>query len=198
MTESNPNAENPRDLLGFNKATRLVKLVSRSAEETERAGARLALAVPPNSVIALLGDLGAGKTCFARGFIRAMGLPEQIPVTSPTFVVVNTYNTKTPVFHFDWYRISDTEELEAVGYRDYLDAGGICIVEWPQHAPEAIPERTVFVHIHGISEIRMIDMYTTFSDPLRMQIRSALTQNPSEVPIPHETDVHNGGTPTKV
>lgn len=176
MTQPESNQMEKPQLSSFTNAAFLATLVSRSAPETEKIAGELAASLPANCVVALIGDLGAGKTCFARGIIRAKGVPGHIPITSPTFVIVNAYDTENPVFHFDWYRISDSLELDAIGYRDFLEQGGICIVEWPQNAPDAIPKETLFVHIHGLGESRTIDFYTTLPEPALTEIRSVLTQ----------------------
>ena len=87
---------------------------SRSEEETERFAAELAAAVPPGTVIALEGDLGAGKTAFARGFARGLGITE--PVTSPTFTILQSYEGgRLPLWHFDLYRLEDESEMDEIG-----------------------------------------------------------------------------------
>ena len=121
--------------------------VTRSPEETERLGSVLAEeckgTIP--CFIALYGDLGAGKTAFVRGF--ASVLAPDAKVKSPTYTVVNSYRGKPlPVYHFDFYRIDDEDELYSIGFYDYLSTG-VCIGEWSENIPYAIPEgsRTVTI-----------------------------------------------------
>ena len=121
-----------------------------SADETEAVGAALArlyvtdTSLPP--FVALYGDLGVGKTAFVRGFARVLA-PGRA-VRSPTFALVNEYRVpgKRPLFHFDLYRIDSEDELYAIGYDDYLDRG-LCLCEWCEKIPYALPERRVVVRI---------------------------------------------------
>ena len=120
--------------------------LSQSVEETEALGERLAEAMLSDPslprYIALRGDLGVGKTAFVRGFTKAIS-PDSL-VRSPTFALVNEYrppraSRRPPVFHFDMYRITSEDDLYSIGYDDYLDRG-ICLVEWSENIPYAMPE----------------------------------------------------------
>lgn len=123
---------------------------SASAEETEAVGTSLAQkmledpSLPP--FVALYGDLGVGKTAFVRGFTAAIAPDAR--VKSPTFSLVHEYRgAKTSVFHFDLYRIEDEEELYSIGFDDYLSRRGICLTEWSEHIPYALPDRYLRVEI---------------------------------------------------
>ena len=122
--------------------------ISKSTEETENIGRELAETFcngKTNGFIALFGDLGAGKTAFTRGFVSVLSPDSR--VKSPTFTIVNEYvSGPVPVFHFDLYRISGPDELEDVGYYEYLDRG-ICIVEWSERLEGLIPDDAVRVCI---------------------------------------------------
>lgn len=118
--------------------------ISHSTEQTEAFGKELALAVLDNAMlprfIALYGDLGVGKTAFVRGFTAAIA--PSVRVKSPTFALVNEYKgEKTSVFHFDMYRINSEDELYSIGFYDYLDRNGICLVEWSENIEYALPEK---------------------------------------------------------
>ena len=129
----------------------LKEIITNSPEETEAVGFSLAemirddLSLP--SFVALYGDLGVGKTAFVRGFTKVFS-PAAL-VRSPTFALVNEYPTKTGrrVFHFDMYRITDEDDLYSIGYYDYLDDGSICLVEWSENIPYAIPDEHIRVEI---------------------------------------------------
>ena len=129
----------------------LKEIITNSPEETEAVGFELAemirndLSLP--SFVALYGDLGVGKTAFVRGFTKVFS-PSAL-VRSPTFALVNEYPTKTGrrVFHFDMYRITDEDDLYSIGYYDYLDDGSICLVEWSENIPYAIPDEHIRVEI---------------------------------------------------
>lgn len=119
--------------------------LSRHETETEQAGEELARRLRAGDVVAYLGDLGAGKTAFTRGLARGLGF--QGRVTSPTFTIVNEYEGRIPLFHFDMYRLGGEEELFDIGWEDYLSRGGICAVEWSERIAGALPRPAVTVTI---------------------------------------------------
>lgn len=114
-----------------------MQYITHSPEETEAIGAALARVLPPGTVIAYRGDLGAGKTAFTRGLARGLGYTE--PVTSPTYTIVNEYcGGRLPLFHFDMYRLRTSDDLWDIGWEDYLDRDGICAVEWSENVADAM------------------------------------------------------------
>ena len=115
---------------------------SNSPRQTEEVGEKLAKILKPGAVIAYKGDLGAGKTAFTRGLARGLGATEQ--VTSPTYTIVNEYLTgRMPLFHFDMYRLSCSDDLFDIGWEDYLDREGICAVEWSENVADALEDPIV-------------------------------------------------------
>ena len=106
-----------------------MKIISRSPEETEALGAEYAKTLRPGAVIALEGELGAGKTAFARGVLRGLGYTGR--VTSPTFALINEYGPDAEAVHMDLYRLDDYEELQEIGFEDYLDGERLILCEWP-------------------------------------------------------------------
>lgn len=109
------------------------------------AGREFAEGLARGTVIGLDGDLGAGKTHFCKGLVAGLGAVEE--VTSPTFSLVQEYGSgRLPVFHFDWYRLDSPRELEALGWDDYLDEGGIVLVEWAEKFPGMLPHSTIRMH----------------------------------------------------
>ena len=120
--------------------------ITNAPEETEALGAQLGALLKPGTVLAYTGDLGAGKTAFTRGLARGLGICEQ--VTSPTFTLVNEYETgRIPLFHFDMYRLGSSDELFDIGWDDYLVRGGVCAVEWSENVEDALDEETIWVEI---------------------------------------------------
>ena len=119
--------------------------ITHSVSETEDAGRAFAHTLHSGDVVACFGDLGSGKTAFARGV--AAGLGCQGRVTSPTFTIVNEYEGPLPLFHFDMYRLSDEEELFDIGWEDYLSRRGVCLVEWSERIVGALPPGTIRVDI---------------------------------------------------
>lgn len=108
-----------------------------SPEQTEALGKRLAETLKPGDIVAFYGDLGAGKTAFTRGLAAGLGATER--VTSPTYTIVNEYlSGRLPLFHFDLYRLSSSDELFDIGWEDYLSRGGVCAVEWSERASDAL------------------------------------------------------------
>ena len=126
------------------------EIITHSATETEEAGKSLAEKTIPGTVIAMRGDLGAGKTAFVRGFASALGVSER--VTSPTFTIVNEYDGKIPIFHFDMYRLSGSDELFEIGWEDYIARNGVCIVEWSENTDDIFDSSTVIVSIEKLSD----------------------------------------------
>ena len=121
----------------------MVQIHSDSVRETEQIGERLAELMKPGTVLALFGDLGAGKTALIRGLARGLGCRER--VTSPTFSLVNEYTGRLPLFHFDLYRLPDADALFDIGWEDYLRRGGICAVEWSERIGAMLPNDAVRV-----------------------------------------------------
>ncbi len=109
--------------------------ISNSEKETEEIGARFAKQLPPGSVVAMYGDLGAGKTAFVRGMAQGMGIDAH--VSSPTFTIVNEYPGERELIHFDMYRLSSSDELFDIGWEDYLNRGAVCAVEWSENVKDA-------------------------------------------------------------
>lgn len=124
--------------------------VSKSESETERFAADFAKTLSRGSVIAFEGDLGAGKTAFSRGIAGALNSRDS--VSSPTFAIVNEYDADIPIFHFDMYRIETLGELYSIGFFEYLERGGICLIEWSENIYSALPEDTIFVRINSLDQ----------------------------------------------
>jgi tRNA threonylcarbamoyladenosine biosynthesis protein TsaE len=124
-----------------------------SAEETERAASELAKKTSPGTVIALHGNLGAGKTVFARGFARGLGITQ--PVSSPTFTVIQEYELSDGSWlcHLDLYRIENSESALVFGVDEYLeDDSAILLVEWAERISDILPEKTIHIKIDRIDE----------------------------------------------
>lgn len=108
-------------------------------EDTFRLGFQMAEKAAPGDVIALLGDLGVGKTVFTKGFAAGLGIQEDI--SSPTFTILQLYEEgRLPLYHFDVYRISDPEEMMEVGWDDYVYGNGVCLIEWANLIEELMEE----------------------------------------------------------
>ena len=127
-----------------------MEYITTSPAETEAVGAALGKLLPPGTVLAYRGDLGAGKTAFTRGLAKGLGCGET--VTSPTYTIVNEYlSGRMPLFHFDMYRLASSDDLWDIGWEDYLDRGGVCAVEWSENVADAM-EGAVLVTIEKTGE----------------------------------------------
>ena len=127
-----------------------LEITTHNVEETERVGEALAKTLLPYSIVALFGDLGAGKTAFVRGMARGLGSTNR--VTSPTFTIVNEYSGSLELFHFDMYRLGSSEELFDIGWEDYLARGGVCVVEWSENVSDAFDGTEIRVTIDKLSD----------------------------------------------
>jgi tRNA threonylcarbamoyladenosine biosynthesis protein TsaE len=122
--------------------------ITNSPLETEAVGAALARALEADGVrrafIAMRGEMGVGKTAFTRGFASHFGVAG---VKSPTYTIVNEYRGRVRIFHFDMYRITDSDDLYSIGYDDYVESEGYCIAEWSENIEGDIPSDAIFVTI---------------------------------------------------
>ncbi|MDR0946226.1 MAG: tRNA (adenosine(37)-N6)-threonylcarbamoyltransferase complex ATPase subunit type 1 TsaE [Ruminococcus sp.] len=124
-------------------------MISHSPPETEKFAADFASTLKAGDTVALLGGLGAGKTCFVRGMCASLSIDPD-SVTSPTFAIMNVYDGEIPLYHFDMYRIHSAADLETTGFYDFTD--GIRVIEWSENISEFLPENTKFVKISVINE----------------------------------------------
>ena len=127
-----------------------MEYMTNAPEETEALGEKLGKLLRPGTVLAYLGDLGAGKTAFTRGLARGLGCTDT--VTSPTYTIVNEYvSGRIPLFHFDMYRLRSSDDLWDIGWEDYLERGGVCAVEWSENVADAM-ENAVTVNLEKLGE----------------------------------------------
>jgi tRNA threonylcarbamoyladenosine biosynthesis protein TsaE len=125
-------------------------IVTGSAEETEAAGERLGLTLPPGAVVGLTGELGAGKTCFIRGLARGLGVTVQ--ATSPTFVLINEYRGRVPVHHADLYRVEGLAEIVDLGLPELFARDAVTVVEWADKLGPLLPKDAIRIHIDGVGD----------------------------------------------
>ncbi len=123
---------------------------SRSAAETQRIGETLGARLGPGDVVACIGELGTGKTCFLQGLLRGLGVPE--PVTSPTFVLINQYQGRLPVYHVDAYRTESLTEILDLGVEEIVWGDGVTVIEWGEKLLPLLPSHTILVRIRGLGE----------------------------------------------
>ncbi|MDX8392359.1 MAG: tRNA (adenosine(37)-N6)-threonylcarbamoyltransferase complex ATPase subunit type 1 TsaE [Mariprofundaceae bacterium] len=140
------------------------KRLNNEAETIEFA-AEFSKSLKPGDVVALTGDLGAGKSVFARAVMRALGVADEA-LPSPTYTIIQEYDGRKydgkscRVAHMDWYRLQGEGELDAIGVRDYFQVPWICLIEWPERAPELLPDNAIKISLSCVDEspdARMID-----------------------------------------
>ncbi|MGN0536820.1 MAG: tRNA (adenosine(37)-N6)-threonylcarbamoyltransferase complex ATPase subunit type 1 TsaE [Acutalibacteraceae bacterium] len=123
--------------------------ITHSPEETEHLAALIADRLHGNETLAMFGGLGVGKTAFTRGLAKGLGIDDG--VSSPTFAIVNEYEGRFPVHHFDMYRITSWDDLYATGFFDYLE-NGITVIEWSENVETALPENAIIIRFEVLSE----------------------------------------------
>ncbi len=124
---------------------------TRSVAETLEFGGRLALGLQPGDVVALSGELGAGKTALVKGIAHGLGIT--VEVTSPTFTLIHEYGGgRLALYHIDLYRLDSVSQALAIGIEDYLDGSGVTVIEWPERIASLLPPHTVRIRLESIDE----------------------------------------------
>jgi len=127
--------------------------ISHSEKETEAIAEAFAASVKPGDVVCLFGNLGAGKTQFVKGFVKAFGLSGN-EVNSPTFTIINEYEGSIPIYHFDCYRLEYEEEALEIGAEEYFYGNGVCIIEWPERILGVLPDSRTEIQLRHIAKNR--------------------------------------------
>lgn len=129
-----------------------LKIRSHSQSETLEMGKIIGRHLKEGDVVALVGELGAGKTCFAQGIACGIGVPEAYAVTSPTFTFINEYPGRVSLFHMDMYRLGDLDETMDMGLDEYFDGDGVTVIEWAERIQVILPERALNISIVYVDE----------------------------------------------
>jgi tRNA threonylcarbamoyladenosine biosynthesis protein TsaE len=130
----------------------ILEIVTDSPDQTLLLGRRLGEILSGGAFIALIGSLGAGKTLLAKGIAGGLGVEDPGEVTSPTFVLVNEYRGRVPVYHIDLYRLESFAEVEAIGWDEWMGGPGVTLVEWAEKMGDNLPEERVEVHLQWAGE----------------------------------------------
>lgn len=126
--------------------------ISHGPQDTHAFGKLLGEKLQAGDVVALSGELGAGKTCLAQGIARGLGISEEYPIVSPTFTIINEYPGRLSFYHLDMYRLSGPGELEEIGYEACLNESAVVVVEWAEKIKEVLPAGTLFILITYLNE----------------------------------------------
>ena len=125
--------------------------ITQTREDTQTLGMQLAATLKRGDVVLMTGDMGAGKSEFTRGLARGLGVTGY--VTSPTFTIMQLHDTgRLPLYHFDWYRLESAEELYELSMDEYLQNGGVAVIEWPSRAEEVLPESYLEVALEPLGD----------------------------------------------
>ena len=127
-------------------------LKSGGVDETIRLGIKLGMLMSPGDVIALIGELGAGKTTLVKGIVRGLGVKDLRTVKSPTFSLVHTYRGRIPVYHFDAYRLKDSQEMLDIGSDEMIHGNGVALVEWADNVSGCLPQEYLKITLTAVSE----------------------------------------------
>jgi len=129
-----------------------MKIISNGIEETIKIGSELAKKLKRGDVVALIGELGSGKTVLAKGIAKGLGVKDVRYVNSPTFVIIKEYKGKMPLYHFDLYRLNKSHSLDSLSYDEYFYGDGVAVVEWADKIRKALPPRYLEVRLSVIGE----------------------------------------------
>lgn len=124
-------------------------IITSSTAETEAIGEKIAAKLSGGEVIALFGGMGMGKTAFTRGLARGLGI--QDGVSSPTFALIHEYHGRLKVYHFDMFRVTGWDDLYSTGFFDYLESGGVLVIEWSENIEGALPQNAIRIEIEQAS-----------------------------------------------
>ncbi|MDD5722727.1 MAG: tRNA (adenosine(37)-N6)-threonylcarbamoyltransferase complex ATPase subunit type 1 TsaE [Syntrophales bacterium] len=125
-------------------------LISKSPRDTLDIGRIIGEDLPGGQVVALMGELGTGKTCLTQGIAQGMGIAGGYYVTSPTFTLINEYPGRIPLYHMDVYRLSGSRDLEDMGYKEYFYGGGVVVIEWAEKVADILPAGTLMINLEHV------------------------------------------------
>lgn len=123
-----------------------MNILSKSVSQTKEIARKLARSLKRGDIVALIGELGSGKTCFTQGLMRGLGVKTD-KITSPSFVLINEYKGRLPVYHFDIYRLNNIQEVIDLGYEEYFYGNGVTIIEWADKIEELLPKKCIRVYL---------------------------------------------------
>ena len=150
-------------------------LKTENPEETQILGEKLGKTLKQGDVIALVGDLGTGKTCMTQGIARGVGIAPDEVVNSPSYILINEYNGAIPIYHIDLYRLENSEEIAELGLSEYIEGNGICIIEWAERMADSLPDTCIKIRI------TLADANASHDDG----VRESTLQNPEDENIRH-------------
>lgn len=128
-----------------------MEFVTKSTEESIALGQKIGEVLKPGDVVGFYGELGSGKTTMIKGVAMGLGVKEQDIVKSPSFIMINEYKGRYPIYHIDLYRVRNIEEILSIGFDDYLYGNGVCLIEWAEKAEKELPENIIKIEFEAVS-----------------------------------------------
>ena len=153
-----------------------IELLSSSPEATFEYGRTLGGLLQAGDVIALSGDLGAGKTCFVQGVAMGAGVSDRSQITSPTFTLIQEYQGQLPIYHFDVYRLNRAEDLYELGFEEYFYGEGITLIEWAERIPLFLPSEYLAISLQIAPDLTRHLRLTAFGGHYGDMLRSFLSE----------------------
>lgn len=154
--------------------TKTITIITHSAEQTGQLGIELARGLCPGDLVALSGNLGAGKTCLIQGICTGLGVDDY--VNSPTFTLINIYQGRIPIFHFDLYRLADASELDELGYEEYFWGNGLTLVEWADKANDYYPDKRFEIDISYLGVTHRRITISAFKTDISSELENLLNK----------------------
>jgi tRNA threonylcarbamoyladenosine biosynthesis protein TsaE len=147
-----------------------------SPEQTQSLAERLGRLLRPGDVVALVGELGSGKTLFSQGLARGLGVPKTFYITSPTFAIINEYPGRVPFYHLDLYRVSDRAEFSELGLKEILYGRGAVAIEWAERLGGDLPAERLEVHLTFLGEVERNIAFSAFGDGSAKRLASLIEE----------------------
>ena len=151
--------------------------ITESPDETQALGEKLGKTLKQGDVIALIGNLGTGKTCLTQGIARGVGIAPDEIVSSPSYILINEYKGTVPIYHIDLYRLENSEEIAELGLSEYVEGDGICVIEWAERMADALPDTCIKIHI------TLVEINTSHDDDNKTD--ESILENPADENIRH-------------
>jgi tRNA threonylcarbamoyladenosine biosynthesis protein TsaE len=145
-------------------------------EQTQSLAERLGELLQPGDVVALIGELGSGKTVFSQGLARGLGVPKTFYITSPTFAIINEYPGRVPFYHLDLYRVSGPDELSELGLEEILYGQGAVAIEWAERLDKELPAERLEVHLKFLNEMGRNITLSAFGDGSARRLASLIEE----------------------
>jgi tRNA threonylcarbamoyladenosine biosynthesis protein TsaE len=166
-------------------------VITTNQEQTWQIGEMLGSRLEAGDTVCLYGDLGAGKTSFSYGIALGLEVEEQY-ITSPTFTFVNEYQGRVPLYHIDLYRLKDPDELENIGFEEYLDSDGVTVIEWAEKAEDVLPRECLSIYLSYVNDNSREIGFLAEGERYRKIVDDLSAELKKNKPDSMKNSIHNG------